>query len=214
MNYKYNPPLLIKKLFSSFQWESESDKILFTFDDGPVPAATDLVLKKLDENKIKAVFFCVGDNIRKYPDLAKAILEEEHIIGNHTFHHKKLTGMNREETLNELNSFNNLVMEKFNYSVKYFRPPYGRFTLSTSKILSQLKLKNVMWSLLTYDFNNNLETVKLAIDRNLQKKSIIVLHDSLKCKQIATDSIQYIIDAAQRKNLQIGKPDECLKQSF
>ncbi len=61
--------------------------------------------------------------------------------------------MKREESVEEISSFNNLMKEKFNYDVKYFRPPLGRFNLKTNGILNELNLKCVMWNLLTYDFD-------------------------------------------------------------
>src|SRR5690606_24603964 len=180
MKYKYNPPYLVKKIFRSFQWESKCNKALLTFDDGPIPQTTELILKKLNEDNLKAVFFCVGDNIRKFPDLAEAIISEGHTIGNHTFNHKKLTGMNREESIKEIVSFNNLLQDNFNFKVKYFRPPYGRFNLSTSFTLKKMNLQNVMWSLLTYDFKNDFSVVKSSVNYYLKNNSIIILHDSIK----------------------------------
>ncbi|MBZ0198633.1 MAG: polysaccharide deacetylase family protein, partial [Ignavibacteriaceae bacterium] len=79
----YNPPLVIKKMFGSFVWESKCSKILLTFDDGPIPETTPLILKKLDEKKLKALFFTVGENAEKYRSLCKEILSEGHVIGNH-----------------------------------------------------------------------------------------------------------------------------------
>ena len=71
-------------------------------------------------------------------------------------------------------------------------------------------LKNVMWSLLTYDYKNDLSIVKFAIEKYLKHNSIIVLHDSNKSKSIISDSISLIADEVRKRNYQFGGADECL----
>ncbi len=138
-------------------------------------------------------------------------MEEGHIIANHTMNHKLLTRLNREESIEEIGAFNDMMKEKFNYDLKYFRPPYGRFNLKTNGILNELNLKCVMWNLLTYDFENNFEKVKYAIENYLNKNSIIVLHDSLKSSDIIEDSLNYTIDQISKKGFEFGEPEDCLK---
>jgi peptidoglycan/xylan/chitin deacetylase (PgdA/CDA1 family) len=211
MKYHYNPPYLIKKAFSSFQWESETDKVLFTFDDGPIPEITPLILKILSEHNIKAAFFCVGENISRYPELYKSIVTEGHIVGNHTFNHRPVSGLSRTEVIEQLEKFNNLIKQEYSHDVLYFRTPHGKFKLSTPSILREMNMKCVMWSLLTYDYKNDLSVVKYSVRKYLKRNSIIVLHDSLKSKDIIAESIKYIIEEVTRKGFQIGVPEECLR---
>ena len=211
MKYLYNPPLIVKKLFSDFYWQTTNNKILLTFDDGPNPSSTELILKLLDELKIKALFFCVGSNNKLYPSLTKLILDKGHTIGNHTFNHKIITRIKKHEALEEINSFNNLLGSGQNYKIKYFRPPHGKINFSTKKIVRESGLKCIMWNLLTYDYQNDFKKVKFAADNYLQQNSIIVLHDSNKSKDIIADSIKYIFEQAEQKGYQFGEPDECLK---
>ncbi len=211
MKYKFNPPFLVKKLFSEFIWESQLNKILLTFDDGPIPQTTEMILNFLKEQKLKVCFFCVGDNCKKYPKLTALLINEGHIIANHTFHHKKITLLKKDKLQTEINSFDKLLKDEFNYEVKYFRPPHGRFNLSTAAYLKNKNLINVMWSLLTYDYKNDIKLVKFAVQNHLQKNSIVVLHDSVKSKNIIIDSLKIILDEADRKGFQIGAPAECLK---
>ncbi len=211
MRYSYNPPQLIKKIFSGYQWDTINDKILFTFDDGPIPETTGKILSLLKEYKIKALFFCVGDNIKKYPQLVEKILTEEHSIGNHTLHHRTLKNLNNKAIEDEIDSVTLLLKKEFNYEVKYFRPPHGRFTISLSKKLKERNLRNVMWSLLTYDYKNDFKLVKFAVENHLNKNSIIVLHDSLKSKNIIEDSIKLIIEKTSELHLEIGEPAGCLR---
>jgi len=211
VRYLYNPPIIVKKLFSDFYWQTTNNKILLTFDDGPNPLSTELILKLLDELKIKALFFCVGSNNKLYPSLTKLILDEGHTIGNHTFNHKILTQIKKHEALEEINSFNALLKFGQNYKIKYFRPPHGKINLGTKKLVRESGLKCIMWDLLTYDYQNDFKKVKFAADNYLQQNSIIVLHDSNKSKDIIADSIKYIFEQAEQKGYQFGEPDECLK---
>lgn len=211
MKFWYNPPVIAKKIFSDFQWESKIDKILFTFDDGPTIENTERILKELNHQKIKAIFFCVGNNIKNNPSLGNEILGEGHSIGNHTFNHQILTKTTQSIANVEIDSVNHLLKEQHNYDVKYFRPPHGRFDFSTSKTLKKRNLQNIMWSLLTYDYQNDLNLVKFAVTKYLKQNSIIVLHDSMKSKDIILDSIKLILDQASKKNFKIGEPVECLK---
>jgi len=213
LKYEYSPPLIVKKLFKDFYWNTSNNKILLTFDDGPTKEATEIILSILAQFGIKAAFFCVGNNVERNSSKAKEILNEGHLIGNHTFNHKRLTKLSNEETVEEIDSFNNLLREKFNYDVKYFRPPYGRFTISTQGILKEKDMKCIMWSLLTEDYKNDFETVKFAVKNYLKKNSIIVLHDSIKSKDIIKDSINFIVDEALSKGYTFGEPAECLKLS-
>jgi peptidoglycan/xylan/chitin deacetylase (PgdA/CDA1 family) len=210
MKYLYNPPWLLKKYFNDFYWNTVNSKVLLTFDDGPNAETTELILKKLSDEKIKALFFCVGDNVSKYQELVSQILSEGHLIGNHTFNHKILNRISSEEKEEQIASVQKIFDEKFNIKIKYFRPPYGKFQLSTSAMLKKYNLRNVMWSLLTYDYKNDLSIVKLAVEKYLNQNSIIVLHDSKKSKNIILDSISIVADEVKKRNFSIGDAEECL----
>jgi peptidoglycan/xylan/chitin deacetylase (PgdA/CDA1 family) len=201
---------LLKKIFNDFNWNTINQNILLTFDDGPNPETTEVILKKLNDEKIKALFFCVGNNVQKYPELVNQIKAEGHSFGNHTFDHKILNKISIEEKVQQIFSVNNLFQEKFNIKLKYFRPPHGKFQLSTDRLLKKFELKNVMWSLLTYDYKNDLSIVKFAVEKYLKQNSIIVLHDSNKSKEIISDSISFIADEVRKNNYQFGEANECL----
>lgn len=211
MNFIYNPPLIIKKLFSDFYWTTTNNNILLTFDDGPTSEVTEIILKTLAEFNIKALFFCVGQNIDRKPELTKEILSQGHSIGNHNYSHKNLLTLSKEEQFNEIKKCNDVIRDKIGIEPVYYRPPYGKYRFSTNKLLKQFNLKNIMWSLLTYDFKNDFNLVKLAVNKNLKSDSIIVLHDNIKSKDIIVDSINYIVDMAGKKGYTFGEPAECLK---
>jgi peptidoglycan/xylan/chitin deacetylase (PgdA/CDA1 family) len=211
LKYLYNPPGIFKKAFGSFIWNSLNGKILLTFDDGPTAEGTETILRALKGNNIKAAFFCVGNNVRKYPELADRIINEGHLIGNHTLNHRRLTQLSYTESINEINSFTLLLEQQHKYDVKYFRPPHGRFRINTPSLVKKCGLTNVMWSLLTYDFKGDTKKVKLAVDKYIQKDSIIVLHDSVKSAKIIEDSINIVLETSNKKGYEIGEPEECLR---
>lgn len=210
MKYLYDPPKLLKMLYPSFIWNSACGKVVITFDDGPNPNTTELILKRLNDNSIKSIFFCVGNNINKYPQIATAIVEEGHLIGNHTYNHKILTRINYSETINELRKTNEIIQNVTGQKPLYFRPPHGRFKLSSNKIIAECGLKNVMWSCLTFDYKNKLNIVKFAVQNYLKNNSIVVFHDSIKNKDIINDSISVLIDEISIRGFELGKPQECL----
>lgn len=211
MKYIYNPPFIFKKIFQEWKWNTSNNKILLTFDDGPLSETTPLILNVLEKSKVKALFFCVGNNVTQNPNLVSEILNRGHEIGNHTMNHKRITKLTEKEISYEIDNFNQLMLDKFNYKVKYFRPPHGRFNLITQKELKNRNMINVMWSLLTRDYKNDFNLVKFAVDNYLSQDSIIVLHDSLKSKGIILDSIKYIQDKANDNIFDFGVPAECLK---
>jgi peptidoglycan/xylan/chitin deacetylase (PgdA/CDA1 family) len=201
----------VKKLFNDFIWQTSNNKILLTFDDGPTEITTTKILDLLAKNGIKAGFFCVGKNIRMYPELTNQIITEGHLIANHTMEHKLLTKMNNNEALEEIRSFNDLMKEKFSYDVKFFRPPHGRFNLRTNGLLKELNLINVMWSLLSYDYENDIEKVRRGIDNHLRENSIVVFHDNFNSNSIIEESLDFTIEIATKKAFEFGEPEDCLR---
>ena len=198
-------------MFSEFYWQTTNRKILLTFDDGPNSGNTENILNALRELRIKALFFCIGEDVQNYPELVKSILNDNHSIGNHTFNHNAITKLKFDGALNEINSFSSLMKTEYSYDVKFFRPPYGRINFSTAKLMNNCGLKCVMWNLLTYDYKKNLKKVKFAVDNYLMENSIVVLHDNIKSKNFIVESINYIAEIADKKGFEFGSADECLR---
>lgn len=211
MKYIYDPPYIVKKFFNRFIWESSNDKILLTFDDGPNPGTTEIILNELDRHKIKAVFFFVGNNIKDYPFLAKEVMNSGHMTANHTYNHKIITKLNKDSAAEEIRAFNEIHEEILNSAPEYFRPPHGKFNLHTQSLINKFGMKNVMWSLMTHDYKNDFEIVKYSVKNFLRKNSVIVLHDNKKSKDIICDSIKFIVEETDRNGFTFGEPEECLK---
>ena len=100
----FTVPSTIQWLIPSCTWRKEGQgKVIYlTFDDGPNPEITAWVMDELKKHQIKATFFCVGDNLRKFPEIAKRLLTEGHQIGNHTMHHIKGWNYNNDDYLEDI----------------------------------------------------------------------------------------------------------------
>jgi peptidoglycan/xylan/chitin deacetylase (PgdA/CDA1 family) len=174
---KHRIPSFFMKLMPSLTWKvkNHDKKIYLTFDDGPHPTITPWVLQTLAQYHAKATFFCVGDNVRKFPETYAQILQAGHRTGNHTFNH-----VNGWRTKNRL-YYKNIEMAASLIKSNLFRPPYGRITATQSRALKK-NYQIVMWDVLTCDFDKNLN-VEVALDnciRLTEEGSIVVFHDSEK----------------------------------
>ena len=177
----------IKKVFNNLVWDipNSDNKIYLTFDDGPIPEVTEWVLNILKSKDIKATFFCIGDNMKKHPEVYKRILAEGHQTGNHTFNH--LNGWNTE-TNHYIENFKLCETEHSKLNTKHsflFRPPYGKIKPSQSKAIRQFGYKIIMWDVLSYDFDSTISVEKCLenVISNTEQGSIIVFHDSLKAEK-------------------------------
>ena len=171
------PAKWLRWLFPKAIWRMDpTEKVVYlTFDDGPIPEATPFILDTLREHGIKATFFMVGDNVRKYPELFERIKAEGHQVGNHTFNH---LGAFKHWTLTYImntKKANDLI------GAHLFRPPHGLMRWSEYYWLRK-KYKIVMWDLVTRDYSKWLtaEEVLDNVKRYARNGSIITFHDSLK----------------------------------
>jgi peptidoglycan-N-acetylglucosamine deacetylase len=178
---------LFRFFLPSALWQVKTDKkeIFLTFDDGPIPQVTEWVLETLQRYHAKGTFFCVGDNIRKHPEVFKQIIAEGHSVGNHTYHHLK-----GWQTHNDAYYLNIWKWEKEvdTLGIKppnkpLFRPPYGQITFSQAKFLKE-KFQIVMWSIITGDFDKGLEKEHCLqkIVKMSNPGTVIVFHDSYKAE--------------------------------
>ncbi len=211
MKLFYDPSSIGKIFFPASVWKTHNDKILFTFDDGPNPKTTPKILDLLNYYGLKAVFFVVGENVMKYPEQLKQIVEAGHSLGNHTFNHKVITRLSEIEFNQQVEATNKIVEDVAGIQLNYFRPPKGRLSFLLSRKLKSFGLTNIMWNLLTYDYKNDLNIVKFALQKYLKRNSILIMHDNVKNLEIIEDSIRFAVKTAENKSLQFGEPSECLK---
>lgn len=199
----YRSPKLLHKLFPARIWGiSVSDKSVFlTFDDGPNPEITPWVLDFLKNHNIKATFFCVGENVKRYPDIYQRILDEGHRTGNHTMKHQN--GMKTNETvyLESIQETEEWIQSDL------FRPPYGRMNRKLDKILSK-RFKIIMWTWLSKDYDQTIETEKIiAASDKIIAGDILVFHDNAKTTERLKQVLPPIIDRLKAKTYQFKRID-------
>lgn len=175
------PPKIYRLLFPGALWRKpvKGEKTVYlTFDDGPIPEITPWVLDLLDEFGIKATFFCVGDNVRKHPDIYKMVLDRGHKVGNHTFNH-----------IQGIRTFSKRYIQNSHLASEYidselFRPPHGHMRISQFfKLRKHYKI--VMWDVVTRDYSKRMtpEQVFENVKKYTRNGSVIVFHDSLKAEK-------------------------------
>jgi peptidoglycan/xylan/chitin deacetylase (PgdA/CDA1 family) len=185
------PPLIYRALFPGAHWRFRAkEKIVYlTFDDGPIPEITPWVLDLLDKYGIKATFFCVGDNVRKHPDMYRQVIERGHLTGNHTFHHLQGLKVTAKTYWKDVIEADLLIKSKL------FRPPHGH--LRFPQFLKLRKhFKVVMWDVVTRDYSCLMtsEQVFNNVKKYTRNGSVIVFHDSLKAEDKMKDALPKSIE--------------------
>ena len=171
----------------------EKKYIYLTFDEGYEAGYTSQILKTLNENQVKATFFITAHYVNTQPDLVNQMIQEGHIIGNHTVNHKSMPELTEEKIRTEVMDLHQVIQEKFNYDMKYIRPPKGEFSEKTIQETNLLGYKTVMWSFAYEDWNENKqpeeESAKKKILNNVHNGEIMLLHGNSKTNTDILDTI-------------------------
>jgi peptidoglycan/xylan/chitin deacetylase (PgdA/CDA1 family) len=173
-------------------------RLYLTFDDGPIPEETPWVLEQLAAFRAPATFFCVGDNLVRYPEIACAALAAGHRLGNHTQHHRSAWNTPRIDYLAGVAecaaalaaSSPPIIAGDRLTAQRLFRPPYGRLTWPVLRALRP-EYRIIMWSLLTRDYDPDLapeRALRLTLAAT-RPGDIMVLHDSRK----ASRSLRFLL---------------------
>ncbi len=192
----HRSPKLLHKLFPARIWGiSVSDKSVFlTFDDGPNPEITPWILDFLKEKNIRATFFCVGENVERFPELYQRLLDEGHRTGNHTMKH--LNGMKTDKKT----YLHSILETEKQVKSDLFRPPYGRLSRKMDQLLTQ-RFKIVMWTWLSKDYDQSVSIdsiIKAA--ESIQPGDILVFHDNSKSKDRVQELLPPIVERLLAEN--------------
>ena len=179
-------PDFIKLMWRTPVWRiNPSEKVIYlTFDDGPNPEVTPRVLDILDEFEAKATFFCVGENVLKYPKIFQEVKHRGHAVGNHTFNHVKGTEKTVKEYVDNVGKAHEYIHSKL------FRPPHGRITLSqVNKLKADFKI--IMWDFITYDFDRQVTSTEILKEVKIRSRngSVVIFHDSLKARKNVLEAL-------------------------
>lgn len=201
----------VKSIFSKYVWSipNNEKKVFLTFDDGPTPEITEWVLAELKKHNAKATFFCIGDNIKKHPEIFQKVLAENHSVGNHTFNHLKGWKTSTDDYVTNAK----LCQSQFTIHnlpfINLFRPPYGKIKLSQSRRLRKLGYNIIMWDVISFDFNQSISKEKCLdnVLKNVQSGSIVVFHDSKKAWQNLEYVLPKTLEFLNRKGFVCDKID-------
>lgn len=200
MNF-FKTPAVLKYVYPNLLWDKKKESkkkqiqpVYLTFDDGPIPGVTEFVLDTLQAYHAKATFFCVGDNVNRYPHIYQQILRKGHVVGNHTYHHLNGWETKDQEYFNDIgqceNSLQQYLPEKTRPLKKLFRPPHGKIRKSQIQFLKH-EHTIVMWDILSGDFDQDFNEEK-CLEKcvsNTTAGTIIIFHDSHKAEK----NLRYVL---------------------
>ena len=182
--------------------------VYLTFDDGPIPESTPWLIDTLDRYGVKATFFMVGDNVRKYPELFELIRSHGHRLGNHTFNHLGGFTVSSGHFLRNANKADTLIHSNL------FRPPRG-WMKNQQYIRIRRHYTIIMWDLVTRDYSRHLtaEDVVNNVKRYTRNGSIITFHDSLRSIDKLKTALPRCIEWLQQEGYAFKVFDEHLHHS-
>lgn len=197
-------PSCLQHLYRGVLWRGDlSCKCVYlTFDDGPIPQVTPQVLDILDRYNVKATFFTVGENVFRYPDLAREVYARGHQIGNHTHNHIQGLKTKDESYIANVLKCTDVLKATLNTQPSVlFRPPHGRTKLSQRRWLSSQGYNVVLWDVLTHDYNKRYTPSEILqiVQRYTRNGSIIVFHDSVKSAENTLAALPQVIEYLKNK---------------
>lgn len=184
---------LIDKYDGIYIGDTSKKVVYLTFDEGYENGFTPKILDTLKENEVKSIFFVTGPYIKGHSDLVKRMLDEGHLVGNHTINHLSLPTVSDSSLENELSGLEKQFAKVTGKGFKYMRPPSGEYSEKMLAAAKQLGYKTVFWSYAYADFDVNKQkgadnAYKVVMD-NLHNGSVILLHAVSKDNAEALDRI-------------------------
>ena len=175
---------LINKYNGMALGNKDKKYIYLTFDLGYEAGYTSKILDALKQNNVKGTFFVTAHYVNTASDLVKRMIDEGHIVGNHTVNHKSMPSLSDDELTTEVMKLHQVIYEKYNYEMKYMRPPKGEFSERTLSLCEKLGYKTVMWSFAYVDWEENKQPSEdeamQKIIPNLHNGEIMLLHATSK----------------------------------
>lgn len=188
---------------------ADEKEIYLTFDEGYENGYTSQILDILKEYSVPAAFFVTGPYLEGQQELVNRMINEGHIVGNHTIHHPNLGECDKEKIETEINGLNTICEEMYGISMKYVRPPEGAYSEYSLWITQQLGYKTILWSHAYKDWDVNYQLGKQnAIDQVVpyfHNGEILLLHAVSKDNASALGDI---INAAHAQGYTFKSLDE------
>ena len=170
-------PLKIRLPFV-MRGSKDSSKVALTYDDGPTPGVTDVILEQLSSSHAKATFFVIGQRARAHPALARRIVEEGHEIANHSYTHPDLAKLPDVVVSREIQDTQRTIEDICGVTPRYFRPPYGSFRATQGAIARACRLQVIIWSIDPQDWRKpGAATIAARVTSPTAPGDIILCHD-------------------------------------
>jgi peptidoglycan/xylan/chitin deacetylase (PgdA/CDA1 family) len=155
-----------------------SKQIALTYDDGPNDPHTLRLLDLLAKHNVRATFFMIGRYVQQRPDIARAVAQAGHVIGNHTHTHPLLIFKSAAETRVELANCRSALQDAVGQHSNLFRPPFGGRRPATLRIARELGLQSIMWNVTGYDWNAPpAAVIEKKVGSQVRGGDVILLHD-------------------------------------
>lgn len=175
---------IMDKYNGIYMGNKEKKIVYLTFDLGYEAGYTSKILEILKNNNVKATFFITAHYVNTQPDLVKQMIDEGHIVGNHTVNHKSMPSCSLETINKEVMNLHSAISEKFGYEMRFIRPPKGEYSERTVAYTNTLGYKTVMWSFAYDDWDENKqgreEYGRKKILENVHNGEIMLLHATSK----------------------------------
>jgi peptidoglycan/xylan/chitin deacetylase (PgdA/CDA1 family) len=188
---------------------SNGNAVALTFDDGPTPGVTGLILDELQRRDLHATFFMIGERVAAAPDLARRVLAEGHEIGNHTFTHPKLTVLPDHEVEAEIQRTQEIMDELLGHRARWFRPPYGDLRPNQAGIPAAKGLRIALWNVDSKDWSQpgDAEIVR-AVLAETKPGALILCHD---LHRQTADALGSLLDGLLERKLAFATLSALLK---
>ena len=162
-----------------YRVRTQRKKIALTFDDGPSPVWTPLILNELKKTNTKATFFMIGHHVNSYPEVARRVAQEGHLIANHGYAHSVLIYYTPEELEEEIKYTEYVIQQTTGQTTKYFRPPKAWLRKAEKQKILSMGYKVILWSLNSKDWVtfDSRYIVKYLL-QHVQNGDILLFHDS------------------------------------
>ncbi len=200
----------IKDMHAVYTGDTTKKRVYLTFDEGYENGFTAGILDTLKEKKVPAIFFCTGDYLKRNKELIDRMINEGHLIGNHTWNHPSMPKLKDAEKIRkELSEFDDYLFSNHKTRTNYFRYPGGEFSKKTLAVIKDMGYKTLFWSLAYKDWERDVTRgCDYAVNQvvsQLHNGAVILLH---AVSQDNADALPLIIDALRKEGYSFGSVDE------
>jgi len=189
--------------------------VALTFDDGPMPGATERILSLLDEHRVPATFFVVGEAVAQHPQQARAIVAAGHELGNHSWSHQRMVLKSPAWVAEELERTDQAIRAAGMTGLVHFRPPYGKKLLVLPWVLRGRGQTSIMWDIEPESYGEVRRDPQAIADHVLERAqpgSIILLHVMFSAREASVQAVPRIIEGLQERGYRFVTVSELLEQ--